>query len=96
MPTLYRIAIKAGLYRKAVHVRYLHIPGDKYMNGSVFSRARYMTGIDFEILARTPLPHLGSVMFRPQTTFRSPSRFAPHPPPPPPNPLKLRQSLLAI
>ena len=27
----------------------------KYMNGSVFSKARYMTGVGFEILARTPV-----------------------------------------
>ena len=30
----------------------------KYMNGSVFSKARYMIGIGFEILARTPVPKL--------------------------------------
>ena len=28
----------------------------KYMNGSVFSKARYMNGVGFEILARTPVP----------------------------------------
>ena len=27
-PTLYRVAIKAGLYRKAVQVCYIPIPGD--------------------------------------------------------------------
>ena len=27
-PTLYHIAIKAGLYRKAVQVYHIHIPGD--------------------------------------------------------------------
>ena len=27
-PTLYRVAIKAGLYRKAVVVYYIHIPND--------------------------------------------------------------------
>ena len=26
------------------------------MNGSVFSKARYMNGVGFEILARTPVP----------------------------------------
>ena len=30
----------------------------KYMNGSVFSNARYMDGLGFEILARTPVPKL--------------------------------------
>ena len=30
----------------------------KYMNGSVFSKARYMDGVGFEILARTPVPKL--------------------------------------
>ena len=31
---------------------------NKYMNGSVFSKARYMNGVDFEILARSPVPKL--------------------------------------
>ena len=43
----------------------------KNMNGSVFSKARYMNGIGFEILARTPVPKL-------------PLSYTPHPPPPPP------------
>ena len=30
----------------------------KYMNESVFSKARYMNGVGFEIPARTPEPHL--------------------------------------
>ena len=30
----------------------------KYMIGSVFSKARYMNGVGFEILARTPVPKL--------------------------------------
>ena len=30
----------------------------KYMIGSVFSKARYMNGVGFEILARTPVPQL--------------------------------------
>ena len=30
----------------------------KYMYGSVFSKARYMNGVGFEILARTPVPKL--------------------------------------
>ena len=30
----------------------------KYMNGSVFSKARYMNEVGFEILARTPVPKL--------------------------------------
>ena len=30
----------------------------KYMNGSVFSKARHMNGVGFEILARTPVPKL--------------------------------------
>ena len=30
----------------------------KYMNGSVFSKARYLNGVGFEILARTPVPKL--------------------------------------
>ena len=28
------------------------------MNGSVFSKARYINGLGFEILARTPVPKL--------------------------------------
>ena len=30
----------------------------KYMNGSVVSKARYMNGVGFEILARTTVPKL--------------------------------------
>ena len=30
----------------------------KYMNGSVFSKVRYMNGVGLEILARTPVPKL--------------------------------------
>ena len=30
----------------------------KYMKGSFFSKAKYMNGVDFEILARTPVPQL--------------------------------------
>ena len=30
----------------------------RYMNGSVFSKARYMNGVGFEILARTFVPKL--------------------------------------
>ena len=30
----------------------------KYMNGFLFSKARYMNGVGFEILARTPVPQL--------------------------------------
>ena len=30
----------------------------KYMNGSVFSKARYKNGVGFEILALTPVPQL--------------------------------------
>ena len=30
----------------------------KYMNGSIFSKTRYMNGVGFEILARTPVPKL--------------------------------------
>ena len=30
----------------------------KYMNGSVFSKARYMNGVGFEILTRRPVPKL--------------------------------------
>ena len=30
----------------------------KYMNGSIFSKARYMNGVGFEILARSPVPKL--------------------------------------
>ena len=32
----------------------------KYMNGSIFSKARYMNGVGFEILARTPVPKFPS------------------------------------
>ena len=45
----------------------------KYMNGSVFSKAMYMNGVGFEILARPPVPKL-------------PLSYPPHPPPPPPLP----------
>ena len=37
----------------------------KYMNGSVFSKARYMNGVGFEILARTPVPKL-PLSYRPE------------------------------
>ena len=30
----------------------------KYMNGMFFSKTRYMIGVGFKILARTPLPKL--------------------------------------
>ena len=30
----------------------------KYINGSIFSKARYMNGVRFEILARTPIAQL--------------------------------------
>ena len=30
----------------------------KYMNGSIFSKARYMKGVGFKLLARTPIPQL--------------------------------------
>ena len=49
---------------------------NKYMNGSVFSKARYMNGVGFEILARTPVPKL---------SLSSP----PSPPPPPPEVLSI-------
>ena len=42
----------------------------KYMNGSVFSKARYINGVGFEILART------SVL----TLSYTPSPYTPHPP----------------
>ena len=29
-----------------------------WMNGSIFSKASYMNGVGFEILARTPIPKL--------------------------------------
>ena len=48
----------------------------KYMNGSVLSKARYMNGVGFEILARTPVPKL-PLSYPPPT---------PPPPPPPPPP----------
>ena len=32
----------------------------KYMDGSVFSKARYTNGVGFEILARTPVAKLPS------------------------------------
>ena len=47
----------------------------KYMNGSVFSKARYMNRVGFEILARTPVPKLPLLPFPP-----------PPAPPPPPHP----------
>ena len=48
----------------------------KYMNGSIFSNARYMNGVGFEILACTPVPKL-------LLSYR---------PPPPTPPLKSRHS----
>ena len=44
----------------------------KYMNGSVFSKARYMNGVGFEILARTPVPNL-------PLSYPSPTPPPPHP-----------------
>ena len=46
----------------------------QYMTGSVFSKAGYMNGVGFEILARTPVPQL------------TPNYPTPAPPPPPPPP----------
>ena len=42
----------------------------KYMNRSYFSKARYMIGVGFKILGRTPVPKL-------------PPSYPPPPPPPP-------------
>ena len=36
----------------------------KYMNGSVFSKASYMNGVGFEILARAPVPKLPLIINR--------------------------------
>ena len=55
----------------------------KYMNGSVFSKARYMNVVGFEILARTPVPKLAL-------------SYNPHPPPPPPQPEYSSQGLIFI
>ena len=44
-----------------------------YMNGSVFSKAKYMNGVGFEILARTPVPQF-------------PQSYTPPPPPHPRDP----------
>ena len=56
----------------------------QYMNGSIFSKVRYMNGVGFEILARTPVPKL------------SPSSPPPAPPPtpPPPPPTSFSPTLL--
>ena len=40
-PTLYRVAIKAGLYRKAVQVCYIPIPGDTYVVGTHYKPKNY-------------------------------------------------------
>ena len=41
----------------------------KYMNGSVFSKARYMNGVRFEILARTPVPKLPLIKYMNGSVF---------------------------
>ena len=48
----------------------------RFMNGMFFSKARYMIGVGFKVLARTPLPKLPP----------SYPRVTPPPPPPPPPP----------
>ena len=57
------------------------------MNGSVFSKARYMNGVGFEILARTPVPKLTLSYIPPRP---------PPPPPPPPPPQCLSVCLISI
>ena len=47
----------------------------KYMNGSIFPKARCMNGVGFEILARTP-----------RTTITPKLSYPPPPPPLPPPP----------
>ena len=42
------------------------------MNGSVFSKARYMNGVGFEILARTPVPQLPLIKLPPTPELPSP------------------------
>ena len=46
----------------------------KYMNGFVLSKAMYMNGVGFEILARTPLPQL-SLIYPPPPHPRHPLSF---------------------
>ena len=50
----------------------------KYMNRSVFSKARYMNGVGFEILARTPVPQLPTLP-RPPTPLLEHSDTHVHP-----------------
>ena len=50
----------------------------KYMNGYVFSKARYMNRVGFEILARTPVPKLPLSYHPPPPSPRAPiSNFQP-------------------
>ena len=55
----------------------------KHKNGSLFSNARCMNGVGFEILARTPVPKL-------------PTSFPPTHPPPPPPPPRAAASILTL
>ena len=63
-------------YLRAVY-EWVNILDDQvyYMNGSVFSKARYMNGVGFETLACTPVPKL---------LLLPPTHLPPPPPPPPP------------
>ena len=49
----------------------------KYMNGSIFSKASNMNGVGFEVLARTPVPHLPPIYhtFPLPSPSASPTRF---------------------
>ena len=46
-----------AINQRAVY-EYVNIWMIKYMNGSVFSKTRYMNGVGFEILACIPVPQL--------------------------------------
>ena len=52
----------------------------KYMNGPVFLNVRYMNGVDFEILARTPVPQLPTSYFPKGRTHErmTQTQFAPN------------------
>ena len=43
----------------------------KYMKGAIFSKGKYMNGVSFEILARTPVPHLSPSYPPPREIYRS-------------------------
>ena len=74
--------------QRAVYETGQHFGWSSIWMGPFFQNARYMNGVGFEILARTPVPKL-PLSYRPPTR-PAPTPPPPHPPPPPPPPQELK------